>query len=83
MKSPVIPYFIQFALQTSILLFGAVIAKSSMRLINYDDNNTMHVVAIISSLIVYITTTYIILLVLTKGMRMFTTRLVNILTHKI
>lgn len=83
MKSPVIPYFVQFTLHTSILVMGALIAKFTMRLINYEDSITMLVVAIIFSLIVYIISTYIILFILTKGMRMFTVRIKNILTHKV
>lgn len=84
MKSPVAPYFIQFTVQTIILLTGAVIANSAMGLIGYKDNKLVETFgAIIWGLLIYMFTTYVTLLIFSKGMRLFTTRIINILTHKI
>lgn len=84
MKSSVIPYFIQFALHLAVLLVGAFIAKFAMSLINFGESNLIATgVAIIFGLSVYIITTYVILYSCTKGMRMFTTRIKNILAHRI
>jgi O-antigen/teichoic acid export membrane protein len=84
MKSPVAPYFIQFTVHTIILLAGAVIANSAMGLIDYKDNKLVETFsAIIWGLLIYMFTTYVSLLIFSKGMRLFTTRIINILTHKI
>jgi len=84
MQSSVIPYFIQYALHLTVLLAGAFIAKFAMSLINYGEDNLIAAgVAIILGLSVYIITTYVILLYCTKGMRMFSTRIKNILAHRI
>jgi hypothetical protein len=84
MKSSVIPYFIQFALHLAVLLSGAFIAKLAMNQINYEEDDLIATgLAIILGLSVYIITTYVILMSCTKGMRMFTIRIKNILTHKI
>ena len=84
MKSSVIPYFIQYALHLTVLLVGAFIAKFAMSQINNEgDNLIATIIAIISGLSIYIITTYVILYSCTKGMRMFTIRIKNILAHKI
>lgn len=84
MKSSVIPYYIQYALHLAILLIGAFIAKFVMSQINYGEHELITTgLAIILGLSVYIITTYVILYSCTKGMRMFTTRIKNILLHKI
>ena len=84
MKSSVIPYFIQYALHLTVLIVGAFIAKFAMNQINYGEDNLIATsFAIILGLLVYIITTYVILYFCTKGMRMFTTRIKNIIFHKI
>lgn len=84
MKSSVIPYFIQYALHLTVLLVGAFIAKFAMSQINYGENNLIATgLAIILGLSIYIITTYVILYSCTKGMRMFTIRIKNILAHRI
>ena len=84
MKSSAIPYFIQYILHLTVLLVGAFIAKYAMSLFNYGDNNPIATgLAIILGLLIYIITTYVILYSCTKGMRMFTIRIKNILTHRI
>lgn len=84
MKSPVLPYFIQYALHVIVLMTGALIAKYAMRQFNNDENNLMMTgITIIIGLLIYIITTYAILYSCTKGMRKFTIRIKNILTHRI
>ena len=84
MKSSVIPYFIQYALHLTVLLVGAFIAKFAMNQINYGENNLITTgLAIILGLSIYVITTYVILYSCTKGMRMFTIRIKNILAHRI
>lgn len=84
MKSSVIPYFIQYALHLTVLLVGAFIAKFAMSQINNEgDNLIATIIAILLGLSIYIITTYVILYFCTKGMRMFTIRVKNILTHRI
>ena len=84
MESPVIPYFIQFSLHVFVLIAGAVVAKFAMRLINNEEGDLIITgITIIVGLLIYITTTYVILFSCTKGMRKFTVRIKNILTHRI
>ena len=84
MKSPVITYFIQFSLHTIVLIAGAIVAKFAMRIINDDENKLiMTGITIIIGLLIYFITTYAILFFCTKGMRMFTIRIRNILAHRI
>jgi hypothetical protein len=84
MKSPVIPYFIQFSLHTILLIAAAIVAKFAMRIINDDENKLiMTGITIIIGLLIYSITTYTILYFCTKGMRMFTIRIRNILAHRI
>lgn len=84
MKSPVIPYFIQFSLHVIILIAGAIVAKFAMRMINNDENNLIITgITIIVGILIYFIMTYAILYSCTKGMRKFTIRIRNILAHKI
>ena len=84
MKSSAIPYFMQYALHLAVLLVGAFIAKFAMDQINYGGNNLITtIIAIILGLSIYIVITYVILMSCTKGMRMFTTRIKNILARRI
>ncbi len=84
MKSPVLPYYIQYTLHVIVLLAGAMIAKFAMRQFNKDENNLiMTGITIIIGLLIYIITTYAILYSCTKGMRNFTIRIRNILAHRV
>ena len=84
MKSSVIPYFIQYVLHLTVLLAGAFVAKYAMSQINYGEKSLFATgIAIILGLSTYIITTYVILLSCTKGMRRFSIRIKNILTHRI
>jgi O-antigen/teichoic acid export membrane protein len=84
MKSSVTHYFIQYSIHLSVLLAGAIISRFAMNQINDgNDNLIATVIAIILGLATYIITTYAILYFCTKGMRMFTIRIKNILAHKI
>ncbi len=84
MKSSVIPYFSQYVLHLAVLITGAFIAKSVMKLISYEETNFITVILVtILGILVFSISTYTILLLCTKGMRMFTTRIRNILTHNI
>jgi O-antigen/teichoic acid export membrane protein len=84
MKSPVIPYFINYMLHVTVLIAGAFIAKFAMKQINNDENNLiMTSITIIVGLLIYIITTFAILYSCTKGMQKFTIRIKNILAHRI
>ena len=83
-KSPVMSYFMQYAIHLIILIGGAIITKYIMALIMFDKNNIITLATnIIIGLLLYIIITYTILMFFTKGMRMFTIRLKNILKRKI
>ncbi len=84
LKSAVTPYFIQYVIHLAILIGGAVIAKLSMKQINYDENAPIPtILVILLGVLVYIFTTYTILVFSTKGMKMFTVRIKRIIAHKI
>lgn len=84
MKSSVTPYYMQYVLHVIILIVGAFISKFIMRQIDYEDNDYSTILIVnILGFITYIIVTYIILLISTKGMRMFTTRIKNILSSRI
>ena len=84
MRSAVLPYYIQYIYHLAILIVSACIAKFVMRQIPYEDNHiTIIVLDIFVGLIVFSLVTYIILQISTKGMRMFTIRVRNIIIHKI
>lgn len=84
MRLSVIPYFIQYAIHLTILLIGAIIARFAMNQINDGGYNFIAtIIAIVIGLGIYIITTYALLFFCTKGMRMFTIRIKNILTHKV
>ena len=82
MKTSVVPYFTQYALHLIVLIGGGLIAKFVMKLISYDESDLIATgIAIVLGMSVYIITTYIILLLCTKGMRMFTIRIKNLIRH--
>ena len=84
MKSPVIPYFIQYALHLTILIGGAILANYIMGLIHYDENDLIAMaLVIILGLLIYTFVTYSVLMICTKSMRKFTVRIRNILAHRI
>ncbi len=84
LKSSVIPYLIQYAIHLAVLLAGAIIAKFAMSQVYYREDNFITTgLAIIIGLSIYIITTFGLLYFCTKGMRMFTIRIKNILTHKV
>lgn len=84
MKSSVIPYYIQYALHLIVLIAGAFIAKLVMRQIHFDNSDYFTLfIDILLGFITFIIVTYAILYLCTKGMRMFTTRIKNILTSRI
>lgn len=84
MKSPVIPYFIQYALHLTILIGGAILANYIMGLIHYDENDLIAMaLVIILGLLIYTFVTYSLLMICTKSMRKFTVRIRNILAHRI
>jgi hypothetical protein len=84
MKSSVIPYFSQYVLHLAVLIAGAFIARSVIKMISYEEANLIAMILVtILGILVFSISTYTILLLCTKGMRMFTTRIRNILTYKI
>jgi hypothetical protein len=84
LKSSVTPYFIQYTSHLIILISGAIISKYIMGMINFDENNIITIVFnILLGLLAYIAITYTILMFFTRGMRMFTIRIKNILKQKI
>lgn len=83
-KSPVMSYFMQYAIHLIILIGGAIITKYIMALIMFDKNNIITLATnLIIGLLLYIIITYTVLMIFTKGMQMFTIRLKNILKRKI
>lgn len=84
LKSSVTPYFIQYTSHLIILISGAIISKYIMGMINFDENDIITIVFnILLGLLAYIAITYTILMFFTRGMRMFTIRIKNILKQKI
>lgn len=83
MKSSVIPYYFQYILHTLILITGAIIAKTLMNQITFDNRSLSSMVfTLLFGGIIYIIVTYTILMIFTKGMRMFTVRIKNIILNK-
>lgn len=83
-KSSVISYYTQYILHIIVLISGAFFAKNATKLIIYDENNYVNFAfVLILELIIYVISTYFILFFCTKSMRMFTTRIKNILSNKI
>lgn len=81
LKSPIIHYYTQYALHIIILIGGALVAKCTMELFNYEENNHITLASnTLLGLLVYIITTYTVLMLCTKGMRRFTIRIKNIIT---
>lgn len=84
LKSSVLPYYMQYAFHTGVLLAGALVSKWVMAQFNYTNDNLITLAFIlILGMMVFIVTTYAILMLSTKGMRMFTTRIKNILARRI
>lgn len=84
MKSSVIPYYKQYALHIIILVAGAFIAKSAIRQMCFEEDSPLYIAfAILLSIFIFIVSTYMTLMICTKGMRMFTIRIKNILLRRI
>lgn len=84
LKSSLTRYYAQYSLHIFILIVGAFIAIFVMSLISYKENNLIDMFLVFTlGIFVYIIITYTVLFICTKGMRMFTTRIQNILTNKI
>lgn len=82
MKSSVVQYYFQYALHTVIFVFCAYIAIFTMNTIITDNNIIYMVLNLLLGLVIYIITTYIILMLFTKGMHMFTYRVKNIIMKR-
>ena len=84
LKSPVLPYYIQYAFHTGVLIIGAMAAKWTMTQFNYEHGDFITLAfVLLLGMIVFIITIYAILMLSAKGMRMFTKRIKNILARKI
>lgn len=80
-KSSVIPYHLQYILHLSVLIVCAIITKIIMKQVCNDESNVFSLfISIIIGVFIYTISTYIILLLCTKGMRMFTCRIKKILS---
>ena len=84
LKSPVLPYYMQYAFHTGVLVAGALCAKWIMSLFKSQQGDFITLAfVLLLGMMVFIITTYAILVLSTKGMRMFTIRIKNILTRRI
>lgn len=84
MRSSVIPYYVQYILHLAILIIGAVIVKHIINLFDIAEKNILTMACfLILGLTMYTLITYAMLFCCTNGMRLFTIRVKNILTHKI
>ena len=83
-QSSVIPYYIQYGFHMLVLTVCAFFTKFVMKqLCNEEDNIFVITLFIIVGLIIFSISSYTILLLCTKGMRMFTNRIKRILMHKV
>lgn len=79
-KSSVFYYYYQYVLHVIVLVSGALIMKLFMSKVYYDESNYIDSTLVtIVVLLIYIIATYAILFLCTKGMRMFTLRIKNII----
>jgi len=83
LKASVMQYHTQFILHVTILVLGALVSKRLMTLFSVNDNIITVWGITTFGLICYIIITYLILYICTKGMRMFTVRIKDIIIHKI
>lgn len=84
LKSPVLPYYMQYAFHTGVLIVGALVAKWMMAQFQYEHSDLITLVfVLLLGMTVFIIITYAILMLSTKGMRMFTIRIKNILLRRI
>jgi len=84
LKSSVLLYYMQYAFHTGVLITGAIVAKWVMVQFNYEYSDLISLsLVLLLGMTVFILTTYTILMLSTKGMRMFTIRIKNILSRKI
>ena len=83
-KSSVTTYYLQYALHVIVLVVGAFISIFGIRQIGYEDNdNFTLLIVIVIGFFTFIISTYTILFLCTKGMRMFTNRIKNILSSSL
>ena len=84
LKSPVLLYYMQYAFHTGVLITGAIVSKWVMVQFNYEYSDLISLaLVLLLGMTVFILTTYTILMLSTKGMRMFTIRIKNILSRNI
>lgn len=84
LKSSVLLYYMQYAFHTGVLITGAIVAKWVMVQFNYEYSDLISLsLVLLLGMTVFILTTYTILMLSTKGMRMFSIRIKNILSRKI
>lgn len=84
LKSPVLLYYMQYAFHTGVLITGAIVSKWVMVQFNYEYSDLISLaLVLLLGMTVFILTTYTILMLSTKGMRMFTIRIKNILTRRV
>ncbi len=84
MKASVLPYYVQYIMHLTIFIISAAIVKKAINLFDVIEIKipTMACVLFLG-IIVYAIITYAMLFCCTNGMRLFTARIKNILTHKI
>ena len=84
LKVAVLPYYLQYLYHVAVFVGAAALAKQVMGLIDYDSSNVFVLaVVLFAELTVFIITTYAILMLTTRGMRLFTVRIRKIIAHKI
>lgn len=84
LKSSVLLYYMQYAFHTGVLITGAIVAKWVMVQFNYEYSDLISLsLVLLLGMTVFILTTYTILMLSTKGMRMFSIRIKNILTRRV
>ena len=84
LKSSVLLYYMQYAFHTGVLITGAIVSKWVMVQFNYEYSDLISLsLVLLLGMTVFILTTYTILMLSTKGMRMFSIRIKNILSRKI
>ena len=84
LKSSVLLYYMQYAFHTGVLITGAIVSKWVMVQFNYEYSDLISLsLVLLLGMTVFILTTYTILMLSTKGMRMFTIRIKNILTRRV
>ena len=83
-KSSVITYYYQYTLHLVVLVLVGLFVNYIMQQFDYQENNYIAIAIVcLIGLIMYSIITYSILYLCTKGMRMFTSRIKNIIKNKI